>query len=213
MDNPDGHETEYYLGLDLGQSTDPSALAVTEERTPYVQSRRNANKRHRDDPTYAVVWIDRFDLGTSYTDVVDRVQAVKSAPETGQDPTLVIDGTGVGAPVTDQFHDRDLHPEQILFTSGEEVRRDGHKHKVPKQDLATTVQSLLQAGRLTIAEDLDEAGQLVTEMKRFRVKWTDTGHARFEHATESDSDDVLLSLACALWYAERGAPAVPNIVV
>lgn len=211
MDDPHGHETDYYLGLDLGQTSDPSALTVTEQRTPYVQRRSAAHRTHGD-PTYSVVWIDRFELGTPYTDVVKRTAAVKRAPETGDDPPLVMDATGVGAPVVDQFQEEGLRPVQILFTSGNEVSRDGQKHKVPKQDLATTVQALLQAGRLTIVEDLKLAGQLVREMKTFRVKIAESGHARFEHATESESDDVLLSLACALWYAESGQPAVPNIV-
>lgn len=211
MDDPHGHETSFYLGLDLGQSSDPSALTVTQERTPYVQ-RRGAASRTYGDPTYSVVWIDRFDLGTPYTDVVQRVADVKRAPETGDDPPLVMDATGIGAPVVDQFHEEGLRPVEILFTSGNEVKRDGSKHKVPKQDLATTVQALLQAGRIAIAKELGQAGQLVREMKQFRVKVTDAGHARFEHATEAESDDVLLSLACALWYAERGAPVTPGIV-
>jgi len=183
----------HVLGLDLGQSTDPSALTV-------VQKTEKTGQR----PTYALVWIERFQLGTPYTDVVRRVAAVKRAPETGQSPRVVMDATGIGAPVVDQFHDEGLFPTQILFTGGDKVVVDGSTYKVPKADLATTVQTLLQAGRLTIAERLKHAGELVTEMKRFRVKFTAAGHARFEHATESDSDDVLLSLACGLWYAERG---------
>jgi hypothetical protein len=160
-----------------------------------------------------VVWIDRFDLGTPYTDVVRRVAAVKRAPETGEDPPVVMDATGVGAPVVDQFHEEGLRPRQIVFTGGTEATSEGRRHKVPKQDLATTVQTLLQAGRIKIAKDLSEAGQLVREMKQFRVKYSDSGHARFEHAAESDTDDVLLSLACALWYAENGTPSAPRIIM
>lgn len=49
-------------------------------------------------------------------------------------------------------------------------------------------------------------------------RWRETGypltsgHTRFEHAAESDTDDILLSLACALWYVDQGRPAVLNIV-
>ena len=203
MDNPDGYKTGHYLGLDLGQSSDPSALTVTEKRTPYELD----PTRSYGDPRFTVVHIDRFDLGTPYPEVVRRVAAVQRAPETGDDPPLVMDATGIGAPVVDQFREEGLNPVRIKFTGGQNVNRDGRTHKVPKQDLATTVQSLLQARRLTIAEGLDLAGQLVREMKQFRVKVSDSGHARFEHATESESDDVLLSLACALWYAERGIAA------
>jgi hypothetical protein len=204
---PDTFETEHVLGLDLGQSSDPSALTVTRKRVPVWN--RGVHGPERGDARYAVVWIERFDLGTPYTDVVQKVAAVQAAPQTGHNPPLVMDATGIGAPVVDQFHEEGLEPVEIVFTSGREptVDRSGlggtPKYGVPKRDLATLVQSLLQSRRLQIAEGLDGADVLVREMKSFRVKMTDAGHARFEHATESETDDVLLSLACALWYAER----------
>lgn len=197
------HRSEYFLGLDLGQSADPSALTVTERRTPLFERGIGRNGYDKGTPKYTVVHIDRFKLGTSYTDVVDRVAAVKEAPETGNDPPLVMDATGVGAPVVDQFQDKGLRPAQIIFSSGDQVTQDGQKYKVPKADLVTSVETLLQAGRLKILEDLPDAEQLVEEMRRFRVKYTANGHARFEHATEADSDDVLLSVACPLWFAEN----------
>ena len=176
-------------------------MTVTEKCKPY---RLETATRVYGKPRYTVVHIDRFDLGTPYPDVVRRAVDVKEAPETGDTPPLVMDATGIGAPVVDRFHGEGLSPVQIKFTGGESVTSDGRTHKVPKQDLATTVQILLQARRLSIVEDLTEAEQLVREMKQFRVKITAAGNARFEHAQESDSDDVLLSLACALWFAERG---------
>jgi len=211
--DPDRHRTEHLLGLDLGQASDPSALTVTRKRTPVWVSAETLDVVEEGKPRYAVVWIDRFDLGTSYVEVVERVAAVKQAPETGDDPPLVIDATGLGAPVVDQFTAEGLAPVEILFTSGSQVTQNGRRRfGVPKKDLATTVQALLQSGRLSIAEGLKHAPQLVEEMKRFRVKVTDSGHARFEHAQESDSDDVLLSLACGLWYAESRYfnPVIPS---
>lgn len=212
MPDPDTWERDHILGLDLGQSSDPSALTVTEKRVPVWQG---IGEVKRGKARYAVVWIDRYELGTPYPEVVRSVKDVKEAPQTGREPPLVLDATGLGGPVVDQFHEEGVYPVEITFTSGREATRDKRQGNpdafgVPKKDLATLVQSLLQSRRLEIAEELDGAGQLVTEMKSFRVKMTDSGHARFEHAQESDSDDVLLSLACALWYAERsddvGAP-------
>jgi hypothetical protein len=213
----DKRDVEYILGLDLGQSSDPSALTVTEKITPFERATHSHENRAHDskitgDPRYAVRHIERFDLGTSYPDVVRRVADVMDAPETGEDPTLVMDATGIGAPVVDQFHEEGLYPVQILFTGGDSVTSDGKEYRVPKADLATNVQALLEPRRLTIAKDLDLAGQLVQEMKNFRVKISDSGHARFEHATESKTDDILLSLACALWFAER-SPAASMVIV
>lgn len=204
MDSPDGHDIQHVLGLDLGQSSDPSALTVTRKRTPLRMGAGNLEVLERGDPNYVVVWIKRWELGTSYPEVVRDTADVYAAPETGRDPELVMDATGLGAPVVDLFHEEGLNPIEIVFTGGDSVNREGRTHRVPKADLATLVQTLLQSDRLKIAEGLDLAGQLVQEMKNFRVKIGQSGHARFEHATESQSDDVLLSLASALWYAERG---------
>lgn len=209
MDEPDGHDIQHVLGLDLGQASDPSALTVTRVETPFVRSFDGPGDGHRQfgKARYSTVWIERFDLGTPYPEVVRRVAAVKRAPETGSDATLVMDATGVGRPVVDQFEEEGLTPVQVVFTSGDSVKVGDGAYRVPKADIATTVQSLLQTGRLSIAEGLDGAGVLVREMKRFRVKYSQTGHARFEHATEGDSDDVLLSLACVLWYKEHAPRA------
>lgn len=206
--DPDRFETRKLLGLDLGQSADPSALTVTEERTPVYLNGVTEEEEATGPAEYAVVWIERWDLGTPYREVVRRTAAVREAPETGRRPELVMDATGVGAPVTEMFKEEGLRPVEIVFTSGDSVSRDGRQRRVPKKDLATTVQSLLQSGRIKIVEGLDLAPALVEEMKRFRVKYTEAGNARFEHAQESDTDDVLLSLACALWYARSGSERV-----
>lgn len=211
-EDPDTFQTKFFLGLDLGQTSDPSALTVTERRVPIYRHELQGTERGK--PRYVVRHIKRFDLGTSYPDVVRKVAAVKEAPQTGHDPPIILDATGLGGPVVDQFHEEGLAPVEIVFTSGQEPTKErgtgqASRYGVPKRDLATLVQSLLQTHRLTIAEGLKEAGQLVQEMRTFRVKMTDSGHARFEHANESDSDDVLLSLACGLWYAERAPDLKP----
>ncbi|MCS3662314.1 hypothetical protein [Salinibacter ruber] len=206
MNDPNRIDTSQFLGLDLGQSSDPSALTVAEQQVPIQEehpSAENPTGETRGEPAYLVRHIERFDLGTPYPDVVRRVASVLGAPETGDDPTLIMDASGVGAPVVDQFHEEGLRPVEITFTGGNDVQRDGRRYSVPKSDLVGTVQTLLQSRRLQVVEELDLASALATEMKRFRVKTTTTGHVRFEHATESDTDDILLSLACALWYAER----------
>lgn len=210
--NPDGHDTKHALGLDLGQSNDPSALTVVRELTPY--RKRKERKRpmgpaleitkETGRPHYAVVWIERFELGTPYTEIVDRVAHVQDYPRENHVP-LVMDATGVGAPVVDMFKEKGAAPKQITFTGGQQVQSDMDRHSVPKKDLATTIQALLQTGRLKIAEELPHAETLVREMKTFRVKIADSGHARFEHASESDTDDILMSLACALWFMQYGS--------
>jgi len=218
--NPDGHDTKHALGLDLGQSNDPSALTVVQQRTPFrehVQRKRPMGsalerKKETGTPGYAVIWIEQFDLGTPYPEIVERVAHVQGATSDRETPDVVMDATGVGAPVVDMFREKGIRPQQINFTGGQKASSDMREHSVPKKDLATTVQTLLQPGRLKIAEELPHAETLVREMKTFRVKIADSGHARFEHASESDTDDILMSLACALWHMEhaRTLPTIPG---
>jgi hypothetical protein len=55
-----------------------------------------------------------------------------------------------------------------------------------------------------VSSALPEAKTLMQELLNFRVKVSlSTGHESFEAWRERDSDDLVLALACALWYAKR----------
>ena len=203
--------SDFTVGLDIGQSQDPTALTVVEDVGG--------------DPTrYHLRHVERFELGTSYVEVAERVADLMSRDaltacetekkRTGQytveqsrkeiPPTLVVDATGVGRPVVEMLRDEGLHPKSIWITGGDSVNRDGSEYRVPKRELASTVQALLQAERLKFAQNLPLRDVLIDELQKFRAKINlDTGEASFEHWRERDTDDVVLALACALWHAER----------
>lgn len=203
--------SDFTVGLDIGQSQDPTALTVVEDVGG--------------DPTcYHLRHVERFELGTSYAEVAERVADLMSRDaltacetekkRTGQHtveqsrkeipPTLVVDATGVGRPVVEMLRDEGLHPKSIWITGGDSVSRDGSEYRVPKRELASTVQALLQAERLKFAKNLPLRDVLIDELQKFRAKINlDTGEVSFEHWRERDTDDVVLALACALWHAER----------
>lgn len=84
------------------------------------------------------------------------------------------------------------------------MNRDGREFRVPKRELASTVQALLQSGRLKFAQNLPLREVLVDELQKFRAKIDmSTGDASFEHWRERDTDDVVLALAISLWLARR----------
>ncbi len=222
MNDPHGHESAFIVGLDLGQSSDPSALSVIERRVPYKQHTRFAENhqgptlqreettREHGQASYDVRHLDRFELGMPYREVAERATSVLEAPETGSDPTLVMDATGVGQAVREMF--ASVNPVEITFTSGDSVSRNGREYRVPKKDLATEMQSLLQGGRLRVAKGLPMAGAFAQEMKNFRVKYTSAGNARFEHATESDHDDLVLATAIGLWWSEQSRKTESDVL-
>ena len=57
----------FYLGLDLGQTTDFTALAVVERKYP------PSSGNEYQDPIYLLRHLHRFPLGTPYTAIVSAV--------------------------------------------------------------------------------------------------------------------------------------------
>ena len=80
-----------------------------------------------------------------------------------------------------------------------QVTTGGGGYHVPKRDLVTTLQVLLQSGRLKVASDLKLAKVLVDEMLNFKVKINvKTAHDSYEAWREGIHDDLVLAVALAL---------------
>ena len=184
----------FTVGLDIGQTSDPTALAAVEDAGG-------------DPSVYHLRHVERFELGTPYPTIVEDVARLLGTDELdGAD--LVVDATGVGRPIVEMLEEEGLDPISIWITGGDSVTEDEEKRefRVPKRELASTVQALLQSGRLKFAEGLPFRDVVVDELQKFRAKINiNTGEATFEHWRERDTDDVVLALACALWHAENAS--------
>jgi hypothetical protein len=229
----------YYVGLDLGQSADYTALAVLEEPvwvgpeidwsefnvflpegveegwvSPSVLGPLYANNalavnyyygRPSHPPLY-LRHLERYELGTRYTEIISRVKRLllrepirRHIERTG----FLVDKTGVGAAVIDNFWQSGVHPMSIVIHGGSSVTPEVYGFRVPKKDLVAAVQTLLQNERLKIAEGLELAPVLKRELLNFRVKVNPaTAHDSYEHWRESDYDDLVLATALACWYRE-----------
>lgn len=187
--------TSFYLGLDLGQAQDYTALAVLEKQ----------------EKEYHVRHLERPKLGTPYPAIVEQVQNLLKSDQLWGRTALVVDKTGVGAPVVDMFRKAGLRPVAITITGGNSVSKDGDGYHVPKRDLVSTLQVLFQAGRLKVAAELPEARLLVEELLNFKVKINvKTAHDSYEAWREGIHDDLVLAVALACWYGERRQP-IPRI--
>jgi hypothetical protein len=80
----------YFVGLDLGQASEPTALAVLER--PVVPPRATADQRR---PAHALRHLRRFAPGTPYAEVIVGVRTLLQTPPL-PGATLVVDRTGVG---------------------------------------------------------------------------------------------------------------------
>ena len=180
------------LGLDLGQAADYTALAVL--RQSAVEGFRR----------YEALAIKRWPLGTAYTEIVDAVgRLIAKHQLAGQD--LVVDGTGVGRPVVDMIRKArtgaNLRP--VTITAGQkESCSDGYWH-VPKVALISCTNMLLQNGRIAWNKDMPHVQTLVKELQNYRVKITASANESF-NAREGAHDDLVLALALACWFGERG---------
>ena len=182
----------FYIGLDLGQAQDYTAIAVVE-------------KKELPKPAeYHVRHLERPKLGTPYPAIVDRVKQLMAGDPLLNRTALVVDKTGVGAPVVDLFKEAGLKPVAVTITGGNSVSRDEDGFCVPKRDLVTALQVLFQSGRLKVAGDLKLAPVLVEELLNFKVKINvKTAHDSYEAWREGIHDDLVLAVALACWYAEK----------
>jgi hypothetical protein len=192
---PDNSRPAYFVGLDLGQSRDFSAICVLE--------RHGTSK---DNYTFHCRHLERWQLRTPYTEIVADTTRMMNSPQmqSGRTrPMLAIDGTGVGAPIVDLFKRERMKArlEPILITGGSEVSKENGTNRVPKRNLVSVVQVYLQNQRLKIASELPEADTLVRELQNFQVKITDSSNDIYGAWREGTHDDLLLAAALALWSA------------
>jgi Terminase RNaseH-like domain len=184
----------YASGLDLGQTGDPSAFAVLE-------------RDEKEEATYQVRHLERFPLGTSYVDIVESV-AVRYRQPPLKGSGLAVDETGVGRAVADLMRRQPsvgwvLLP--ITITAGHAISGPdqlGSRH-VPKKELVSALQILLQSKRLKIAKKLPEAATLIKELENFKAKITASANEVFEAWRTGDHDDLVLAVAMACWIGEN----------
>ncbi len=212
------------VGVDLGQQRDYTAISITERvllptgsysHVPYFDWNTQHNRWRSVEegkPEYRVRHLERPDLGTPYTDVVDRI--VELVLQLGGRPIVAVDATGVGRPVTDmlwkvlrkELERTNIYVDRctVTITGGDSVTKaEGGGVRVPKRNLISATLVLLQNGQLKIADALLLKNTLVKELLNFHVKINiSTAHDSYEAWREGDHDDLVLSVALGCWAGE-----------
>jgi hypothetical protein len=195
----------YFVGVDLGQRQDYTAIAVVEKWeaatgfdrakwAPTVEARNSL--RH----------LERLPLGTPYPEVVRRVREVARSAELAGRCAVVADATGVGRPVIDLLRGAELGCELAAVTitgQGRASRVDG-EWRVPKRELVVGLQVLLETGSLRIAAGLREGETFIKELTGMRVRVTAGRREQFGAWREGTHDDLVLAAALACWRAKWG---------
>jgi hypothetical protein len=197
-------EKRYFVGLDLGQRQDFTALALLER----VETKGEWDAfrfAFRKNVALRVQLLERVPLGTSYPEIVERVrEVVQPGPLAGQ-CELVVDATGVGRPVVDLLERAGLgcRVRSVVVTGGQRERIEGECAYVPKRDLMVRLQLLLQEQGLQIAVKVPFGPALVKEMSEMRVMVSPAGNEQIGAWREGTHDDLVFAVALACWSAER----------
>jgi hypothetical protein len=192
----------YIFGLDLGQSQDYSAMVLL-DRTPPQRVEEPMKVPVVLPSTYAVRFAHRWPLGTNYVTVAhDVAHFLAREPVRGQGK-LIVGRTGIGQAVTDFMRKAGLAHVPIHVHGGAEVTQAPRGFNVPKRDIVSVVQILLQQERLTFARRMPLMGPLFSELQTFRAKIDErTAHDTYSAWREQDHDDLVFALALACWWGE-----------
>lgn len=183
-----------FVGLDLGQVSDSSALAVVNRLTT-----------GDDEPIFQATYLHRWPLSTPYPKIVEGVtkmldgDSFKHKP-LRQQPVLAVDATGVGQPVCDMFKAANLGAKfvPVIITGGHNVNLGADTYHVPKRLLVSSLQVVLQTKRFKFAEALPEATTLVREMQNFQLTITEQANDTYE-GRKGSHDDLVLAVALSVW--------------
>jgi hypothetical protein len=200
----------HFVGLDLGQSLDHSALAVVERADLTLDEIDHMTYERLTERRYRIRFLERVALGTPYPNVVERVRAkVRAKPLVGE-CTLVMDATGVGAPVVDMLKRAQLgcKIEPVILTGGEWASQAEGVWCVPKQDLVAGLRVMLEKRELGLPAKFGASRLLVKEMAEMETRQGGRGGLKFGARREGGHDDLVMASALACWRARRRAPGI-----
>ena len=207
-------ERKVAVGVDLGQSKDPTSLAVVERvqhvvpdylvdelqqsdtgRKHLVEMRKELPK-----PAFNLRLLEQAPLGEPYPTQAARIKRIVARQEIAEHhPRVFMDFTGVGRPMYDIMRTAGvprLVPVTISFQGSGTNAAGGRT--VAKLDLVSRLQALMHTGRLHMPETLPLAKTFRRELIDFRVSYTAVGNATFG-AREGAHDDLILAVALAVY--------------
>lgn len=222
----------FVAALDLGQRQDYSALTVFEQPLRYRgdwhfvsdlpdvdalarlfnDSWGDTARLGRADEAFPVRLLHtrRWPLNTSYPMIVEECAAelrpLRHYNQIGVD--LLVDATGVGAPIVDLFrlNEQIPSPISVTITGGNETHSSrADCFNVPKKVLVMSGISLLETGRVRWPAQLPHRGILESELRNFQMTFSANGHELFE-AGRGAHDDLVLAYCMGCWWLLRERP-------
>jgi hypothetical protein len=203
----------YWVGADFARKRDFTAVSIIEQigTCTHISPENPFRVRH----------CERLPLGTRYTDIegylrelMHDVRRYAQARCEELHPkvrgaslgtvTLVIDESGLGAPMFDLLEEAKLYPTGVTIIGGPEWSGNGRHYRVPLNDLITVIELAMEQRTLGFAKELEHLPALVDEFASFERRLTKAGNETYGNFRESSHDDMIFSIAIPLWVATRG---------
>jgi hypothetical protein len=161
---------------------------------------------------YVARHVGRLALGTSYPDVARHIaELVESLVQRGiSRPRIIVDSTGVGAPVVDILREalkgraRDLIA--ATFTHGDKYTQNDESHQrqgstasVGKAYLVSRLQALLQTNRLKLPKT-PETEALARELKDYEIRIDQDANDKYGAFKVGTHDDLVTALGLTVVY-------------
>lgn len=232
---------QYFIGVDVGQIQDHTAIAVVEAIPPEKKQiipegnltvgGAPVGVRIQGPPQEAEVRelypriqchkIQSLRLGIRFQDIARRLSEIEGKLKAKGEATvsILVDATGPGQPVPELI--REQVKSRVIscrFTSGTEPHREGDNLKLPKDALVMCLKIFLQNKRLELpgkTKDPDQARaiqEMLLELQNFQSNQPKEG-ARAEtfEAKVGSHDDLVTALGLAAWGAKNCQPCRPFI--
>jgi hypothetical protein len=149
---------------------------------------------------------ERMSPAASYPQMIARVKEIASPLD---EPTVALEGTSVGYSAVELFQRAGLHPYAIMVTGGDAVGGEGGFLHVPRKEIVSATQALLQTDRVRIGRDVPLAGELLRELQTFRMEPPGVS----VQGSGGQQERLALTLAMALWVAKDRIHAPLNYPV
>jgi len=197
--------SDYFIGVDLGQKQDYTAVCVVERAEVMYDLRNPVTWECQRETQFHLRYMERIRLRTPYPEMVARIKEVATDPALGDRRWLVVDATGVGAPVVDLLCASGVGCPivPVVITGGGSESEARGERRVPKRDLVNGLQLMFDMRQLQIANGLRETEVLLRELMGIRVRVSAAGHESYGSGLEGPHDDLVLALSLACWKARE----------
>ena len=197
-------EYHFYLGIDLGQQHDHTAIAIIQRTLTNTGRRNHYDYQPIFETQFSLAHIEQFPTGTPYTEIVEFLRKLMQREPLIHRTDLIVDASGVGRPIYEQIAARVKYVHRkfdITITGGP----NANNNNIPKRDLIATLQLAMETGQLLIPATLPNRTAFTEELANFKSRIRQSGHTQFE-APAREHDDMVIAVSLAAWRAFRPRP-------